>query len=182
MIKTEHTHETVETESQIIFVAQECNPCFFGSGKPLFQMCRTFILCFRIFVDKHSIFRKFVVPKAMFRIRPPNNYVFTNSCTRSTQKTTMFGFTQKTTMFGFCAEYCRNVLRGTQTLVVLYFQIAFVSVVFYGKGICVVPRLEVLAEFRNALLYQRNYIRHLTMDFLNIAITIYDDGFGMCDT
>lgn len=85
-------------------------------------------------------------------------------------------------MFSFRTEYRCNVLRSTQTLVIFHFQIAFVSVVFYGKGVCVIPRLEVLTEFRNALFYQRNYIRHLTMNFLDIAITIYDDRFGTCNT
>ena len=85
-------------------------------------------------------------------------------------------------MSGFRTEYRRDIFRSTQAFVILHFQTTFVSMIFYGKGICIIPWFEVFAKFRNTLFYQRNDIHNLTMDFLNVAITIYDDRFGAGDT
>ena len=50
-------------------------------------------------------------------------------------------------MFWFRAEYGCNIFRSTQAFIILHFQITFVSVIFYGKGARIIPRLEVLAKF-----------------------------------
>ena len=108
----------------------------------------------------------------VFRVRPPNYFVLFvgDGGTRSTQETTVFGF---------CTEHFRNFLRGTQALIVFYFQIAFVSMVFNGKRVCIIPRFEAIAEFRNTLLDKFHDIRNLTVDFLNVIVTVYDDRHGV---
>ena len=80
------------------------------------------------------------MPKTVFRVRPPNYFVLLvgNGSTRSTKETTVLGFR---------TEYRCNILRGAQALVIFHFQKAFASVVFYGKGVRLIPRLEVLAKF-----------------------------------
>ena len=137
-------------------------------------MHHTLVFRFRIFMDKHPIFRKFVVPQAVFRVRPPNYFVFFigNGSTRSTQKATMFGFR---------AEHFRNFLRSAQTLVILHFQITFVSVIFNGECTYIIPRLELASKLRYTLSDMFYDICHLTVDFLNIIVTVYDDRLGVRD-